>query len=400
MKNTLKVSLGFALMLLGLSSYGATLTVWEDLNKTNGIRDFADQFEKKYGVKVDIQGKDSANHVYDVADLISRGEKTPDIFLIVSDRVGDAMSKGILAPIENMEQEKSHYIETATELFKVKGKYYGVPRSIEALIVYYNKDVMPVPYETLNEYIEFTDKHKAQGIYGLISKVDNFYYSYGFFGAYGSYVFKQNSEGEFNPYNIGLDNDKAVKGVSVLADFAKKHVPMSVLGQEGWANIDEMFKSGKVGAIINGPWTLDGYASSGINYGVAPLPKLPDGTPMRPFFGVKSYAISSTSENKKLAEEFIKFINQTEFALKRYHRIAELPPIKELLSKEEITNDDYASAIAAQVEYADPMPTIPQMAHVWVPMEETLYSIIKNNEPIEAALDLGVMKIKQKIAEN
>ena len=400
MKNMIKTSLGLALMMMCASSFSATLTVWEDLDKADSIREFAEQFEKKYGVKVDIKDKDSANHVYEVADLISRGEKTPDIFLIVSDRVGDAMSKGLLAPIDSMEQEHSRYIDTAAALFKVKGKYYGVPRSVEALVVYYNKDVMPVPYETLPEYIDFTQKHKSEGIYGLISKVDNFYYSYGFWGAYGSYVFKQNSEGEFNPYNIGLDNAKAVKGVSVLYDFAKNHVPQSVLGAEGWDNIDDMFKSGKAGAIINGPWTLNKYASAGINYGIAPLPKLPDGTPMRPFFGVKSYAVCSKSENRKLAEEFLKFINQTDFALKRYHKIAELPPIKELLSKEEIKNDDYASAISAQVKNADPMPTIPQMAFVWEPMEEALYNIIKNGEPAESALDLGVMKIKTKIAEN
>ena len=106
MKNMLKSSLGFALMMFCASSYSATLTVWEDLNKADGIRDFAEQFEKKYGVKVDIKDKDSANHIFDVEDLVSRGEKTPDIFLIVSDRVGVAVSKGILAPIENMEQEK------------------------------------------------------------------------------------------------------------------------------------------------------------------------------------------------------------------------------------------------------------------------------------------------------
>ena len=208
MKNMIKTSLGLALMMMCASSYSATLTVWEDLDKADAIREFADQFEKKYGVKVEIKDKDSANHVYDVADMVSRGEKTPDIFLIVSDRVGDAISKGILAPIDNMDQDHSRYIDTASALFKVKGKYYGVPRSVEALVVYYNKDVMPVPYETLPEYIDFTQKHKSEGIYGLISKVDNFYYSYGFFGAYGSYVFKQNSEGEFNPYNIGLDNGR------------------------------------------------------------------------------------------------------------------------------------------------------------------------------------------------
>lgn len=76
------------------------------------------------------------------------------------------------------------------------------------------------------------------------------------------------------------------------------------------------------------------------------------------------------------------------FFSKSYHKIAELPPIKELL--EEIKIDDYASAISVQAEKADPMPTIPQMSFVLEPLEGILYSIIKNGDPIESVLDLGV----------
>ena len=38
--------------------------------------------------------------------------------------------------------------------------------------------------------------------------------------------------------------------------------------------------------MINGPWAFQPYEAAGINYGVVPLPTLPDGKPMSSFLGV------------------------------------------------------------------------------------------------------------------
>ncbi|VFS40993.1 Cyclodextrin-binding protein precursor [Serratia liquefaciens] len=45
--------------------------------------------------------------------------------------------------------------------------------------------------------------------------------------------------------------------------------------------------------MINGPWAFQPYEAAGINYGVAPLPTLPDGKPMSSFLGVKGYVVST-----------------------------------------------------------------------------------------------------------
>jgi arabinogalactan oligomer/maltooligosaccharide transport system substrate-binding protein len=51
--------------------------------------------------------------------------------------------------------------------------------------------------------------------------------------------------------------------------------------------------------VINGPWAFQPYEAAGINYGVAPLPNLPDGKPMSSFLGVKGYVVSTWSKDKR-----------------------------------------------------------------------------------------------------
>ena len=64
-----------------------------------------------------------------------------------------------------------------------------------------------------------------------------------------------------------------------------------------------------------------------------------------------------------------------------------------MLNNPLITNDDFANAIASQVEQADIMPYIPKMAAVWGPMTEALATIIRDNKDAKAALDEAVAKI-------
>lgn len=68
--------------------------------------------------------------------------------------------------------------------------------------------------------------------------------------------------------------------------------------------MDNYFKEGKAAAVISGPWALGDYAKSGVDYGVAPLPILPNGQAMRPFYGAKGYVISSKQRIKILQKSF------------------------------------------------------------------------------------------------
>ena len=161
-----------------------------------------------------------------------------------------------------------------------------------------------------------------------------------------------------------------------------------------------MFNTGKAAAVITGPWELETFAKSGINYGVAPLPRMPNGKFMTPFLGFRGYAITAKSSNKALAEKFLKFINQTKYALERYQSILELPPIHEILKNPIINNDDFANAIAVQALNAEPTPSIPEMALVWDPMNVAIYDIVTGKASAENALNKAKIQIQSAIDGN
>ena len=170
-------------------------------------------------------------------------------------------------------------------------------------------------------------------------------------------------------------------------------MPASVLGNDGFGEIETLFNTGKAAAVITGPWELETFAKSGINYGVAPLPRLPNGKFMTPFLGFRGYAITAKSSNKDLAEKFLKFINQPKYALERYQSILELPPIHEILTNPLINNDDFANAIAVQALNAEPTPSIPEMALVWDPMNTAISDIVTGKASAENALNKAKKQI-------
>jgi maltose-binding protein MalE len=92
--------------------------------------------------------------------------------------------------------------------------------------------------------------------------------------------------------------------------------------------------------VINGPWAFQPYEAAGINYGVAPLPMLPDGKPMSSFLGVKGYVVSTWSKDKALAQQFIEFINQPQYVKARYVATGEIPALKAMIDDPLIKNDE------------------------------------------------------------
>lgn len=385
-------------LLLSLSSVAmaaqSKLVVWEDNGKGYGIEKAARNFAKENGCEVVIEQKDSVKHVDMVSDLSQKGEQTPDIFIAISDQIAGAVNKGLITELERIssEIEKSKYLPLAVDAFTYNDNLYAAPRSIESLVVYYNKALLEYPFEVMDDYLKFNDKMLSQGKYGLIGKLDQFYIAYGIFSGYGAYVFGTRN-GKYNTDDIGLNNDGAVKALQFITSYSK-YLPKNVLTADGWAAVDSYFKEGKAAAVINGPWALGDYAKSGVDYGVAPLPLLPNGQSMRPFYGAKGYVISANSKNKDLAEKFLEFINRPENALVRYSEIAELPPIKAVLENPLITNDDFANAIAVQIKNADAMPSVPEFEYVWGAMGNAMSNAISGTDSPKSALDKAVEEIK------
>ncbi len=378
-----------------------TLVVAEDQLKGPGIAAAAAEFEKQNNCKIIIdESVGISDQFTHYADLQQKGQtdRIPDIFEVISDRFEAAVHANLIQPLPLMEKDRSLYLENAVESFTYDGKTYGFPRSIEALVVFYNKDVLEYPFETLEEYDKYGKERVKQGKYGLVGRIDQFYYGFGFLNAYGAKIFGRKADGTYNPYDVQLNNPGVEKGLETLANFMRDNMPVKdFLGENGWTLPIQMLSDGRAAALISGPWDVFALAASGVNYGVAPLPKLEGDRPLRPFYGAKAYVVSAYSKHADLAQRFLQFINQPQHALTRYQQIGELPPINKLLEDPVITNDDFANAIGEQVLNADPMPAIKEICAVWAPMVEAILSAGDDKTDPRQALNDAVDKINSMI---
>ena len=380
-----------------LAASATELTVWEDLQKSKGIEKAAVDFEKQTGIKVNVV---EMRYTLQLEKIRLDGPAGigADIMLIPNDQLGSAVVQGLIKPIDTNLTKTSDYLDQSIEAFTQDGKLYGIPKVVETLGLFYNKDIIKEPLKTMDEYYEYSKKRLKEGKYGLLAKFDEIYYAISALEPYGAYVFKKDAKGNYDAYDVGFNNEGAVEATEYVTKFYKEGLfPVGIMGQNGLGAIDSLFTEGKAAAVINGPWVVDPYKKSGINFGIVPLPKMPNGKDMTSFLGVRGYVISNWTKEQKAAQEFINFLNQPEYALDRFEKTTEIPPIKSLMNSKTIQTDPYAAAFAEQALRSYPMPSIPEMSEVWVPMDSSLQLAYNGKMSVKDALDNAVKQIESQI---
>jgi arabinogalactan oligomer/maltooligosaccharide transport system substrate-binding protein len=153
-----------------------------------------------------------------------------------------------------------------------------------------------------------------------------------------------------------------------------------------------------VAYTINGQWSVTSYKKAGIDVGVAPLPKLPNGKNAVSFLGVQALCVSAYSNYPNAAKLFAEMAASEEMLLKRYEMTHEIPPMKSIMDNEKIKSDSVASVFLQQAQYSTVMPFISQMGLVWDPYMRALQSIWDKDTDPKAALDECTDIIKKDIA--
>lgn len=363
------------------------LVVWEDVGRASTISSAVKDFEKIYDCDVDVLEKPMYHQVELLEKQGPKGE-VPDVVVLASDMVGVAKDKNLISQIHFMQVENSQYLPNSIASVTFDGELYSVPKTIETLILFYNKDLLKEPPSTLEEYVDLSKKLRKKGKYGLLAKWELFYTTYALMHGYGAYIFRTDNDGTINLNSYGLDTDGAVESLKVLRKMSKADLVYDCLsGVDGYNRMYELFSSKKAIAVINGPWAIEDYLKAGINFGITTLPTLPNGNPMAGFLGIKGYSISKWSTHKDLAEDFLRFINEHKYALLRYKESRQVPPIISVLQDPSLANDELIQVIAQQSVHAVNMPSIPEMSYVWSVMDKAIWKVIHAGLPIDHILE-------------
>ncbi|CAM3600215.1 Maltodextrin-binding protein [Vibrio cholerae] len=373
------------------------LLIWTDTTTLDYMKSAAESFNQDFGYKVKFSFRGLAP--IDVASrMIQDGgsARVADIAEIEHDLLGKlVVAGGAMENLVSAEHIQSTFLPNANAAAQYAGNYYGFPVSYATLALFYNKDLLPKAPTTFEEIMEFGKgfNNAKENKYALLWDIQNYYESRMFLTLYGAYEF---GKGGTDAKDLGIDSSLAQQGMSAMKTLkaANNSNPVDMRNPQVRRGL---FGEGKVAAIIDGPWAIQGYDNSGVNYGVVPIPTF-EGKQPRTFSTVRLAVVSSYSEYPKAAQLFANYLSSEKMLMKRYQMTKSIPPVQSLMEKIIVNADEATYAIIAQGFHSDAMPSIPEMGYLWSPMASAITAMWVNDQTPKQVLDHAKAIIEEQIA--
>jgi maltose-binding protein MalE len=359
-----------------------TLTIWADEVRAPILTAVAADFKAKYGVPVNVYQLGFGD-IRDQLKLRAPNNEGPDIIIGAHDWLGELVAAGVVEPLD-LGDKSDQFEQVGLNAFSYDGTLYGMPYVSEALALYYNKDLMPDgnPPQTWADLKQIASDLDAAGTttQALCMQEKDPYHSYPILTGFGGYIFGHKADGSYNPDDVGLDS----AGGKAYAEELGSLIDHGLLKPGiGYGDCNSMMGSGQAAFWMTGPWALNDFRASGVNYGVAPIPMMEDQP--RPFVGVQGFMVSAFAPNKVLAQTFLtEYVATTETMQALWAADPRIPVWKAV----DIGGDADIEAFSASAVNGDPMPAIPQMASVWTAWTNALDLIFTQaQDPDQAVVD-------------
>ena len=265
------------------ASVSGTVTWWDTSDATNEAPNYQTliaQFEAKYPkIKVNYVNVpfSEAENKFKTAAQANAG--APDVLRSDVGWTPTFASLGYLQPLDGTPAlaDSSDYMSGPFGSDHYNGKIYGVPEVTDTLALLYNKAMftqagIASPPKTWDE--AKTDaaliEQKVPGSTGIFVNADSYFLLPFVYAQGGDYIDAANKK-------ITINTPQVSAAVQVAQGLAAKGFGTTDTSSNGYTNMQNGFKDGKVAMVINGPWStaddLSGKAfSDKTNLGVAPVP--------------------------------------------------------------------------------------------------------------------------------
>ena len=374
-----------------------TITIWHNWQGTylDAKKAIFDAYTKQYpNVTINLVHKDDIAAAVTTAIQAGQG---PDIVAWVDDLLGKLVKLEAIKPIDGLDGVDMGYMnanfsKAAVDADTFDGKIYGMPETVEAITMIYNKDLVTADKlpKTSADLLSFAKSYQQQnpGTYGVVWNTRNdAYFNAPWVYGFGGYYVKANG-------TVGLTSDGTKAGFSYISSF-RGLIPASV----DYGVADTLFKEKKAAIIVNGPWSVADYGKAGINYGLAVLPNTPAGKPAQPFVGVKTLMVGATSQNAALAVDVIKWFDNKPNEIAQALANKEIPANKLALADPQVAAIADIKGFGAQVANGTPLPNTPYMSALWDPVAKALEAVWTGKQSVNDALTAAQSAAQSNIAQ-
>lgn len=381
-----------------------TIRVWgSEITRENDVlRELADEYNKETGTNVIVIDRRS---LFDAPkDLVNNAmtQERPDLIMIQHADIGDLAVNGFLLELDFSDKLKSAFHESAFTSFEVKDKQYGIGYSVETYGLVYNKNI--ISYDqfadlTWDEFFDFTANFSSQNHDGKSTKAfvlnpKNMYFMYPIIRNYGGYYYGMDENGNYNPFDVGLNNEGSKIYVEKIKNLMNEGL---VLKSRNCTDNDvsAAFANQEVAVIINGFWQNSFYKQKGVNFGFAPLPKNNDNTVSAPYATVNGFVINAHSNFPDEAKSFLEFLCNDENQQKLIEAGnnfdkksgSRFPVNLSVRESDYIRNEEMYNVMASICENIEPVPNIPE-GDIWYNYTDKAYQSIFygdiNGNPVDS----------------
>ncbi|WP_411072502.1 extracellular solute-binding protein [Streptomyces sp. cmx-4-25] len=390
------------------SSGPVTITWWDTSDATNEAGTFKSLIKDFEKVNPDIKVKYVSVPFGDAQTKFqtAAGSKgAPDVLRADVGWTPGFVEAGFLAPLDGTAAaaESGKFKKNLIDQATYQGKLYGVPQVTDTLGLMYNKELFtragvtesPATWDELKAAM--VRVKERTGVDGFAFNPQA-YYAMPFLYGEGTDMVDAAEK------RITLNSPAAVKGVDTLnAVLAAPGIRKLDTTSNAYANIMDAFNSGKVAAIIQGPWenanVFKGAAfKDKNNLGIAALPagSAGRGAPLGGH-NLVAYA-GSDARHQQASQKFIAFMTSAD-AQKKVALANGTLPTRDDAYTAEVTANPGIAGYSRLLAAGKPRQPLAQYSSLYTPFETQLIKIVSKQEATKSGLDKAAAEAKKLLPE-
>ncbi|MBS3967743.1 MAG: extracellular solute-binding protein [Truepera sp.] len=326
------------------------------------------------------------------------GGRAPDISIIGTRWLAEFVAEGLAEPLDAFMTDafRGQFIEAFLTPSILDGKTYGLPVAASVRAFYYNKDLFeaagitepPVSWDELREaarrIVEETDAF-GFGLQGGEIEADVYWY-YALW-TFGGDILTDDGQS-------GINSPEAVAAAEFYRQLIRDGLTQPGPTAYGREDLQELFKAGRLGMMITGPWFIGHLAAEApdLNYGVAALPFKERPATM----GVTdTIMMFSTSRAKEAAWQFLEFAFQPEYRFRFTQGEGMLPVLKAVAEDLYFAEHPRLGTIVDLLPHARFAPIVPEWERIADITVRALQLVYLEQAPPEQALNEAAEQINR-----
>ena len=356
------------------------LHVWVSSKEYEVLKDLNPLFESMYDVDVQMNIVTS-EQVLSTLPLYMASSEYPDVITASHTLISDLVEMKAINPISEV-FETLNILPTVKSGFKVKGEYYGIPYNAATDILFYNKEIF-------EEGISSFSQIDGYGDVSLAIDYQNIYHINPFVTGFEGYTVGIDNFGDTNFYDIGLNKEESIKGLTSMLHLLDK----TLLYSDEF-DVYQSFINQTTDLMIAPASLITSLEEVYPNLGYQAIPSFVEEILPYTYMKIDTYQVTRLSKKQELAIEYLKFLLTDEIAAARYEVNRAVAPVD---YENVISQDPYYTVVKKQLHRSVPLPNQVEFSYVYLPFQKAAQQILLMPDQIQSIMDEAVDEINDQL---